>query len=308
MGQDGAVPEPDSPAWDGRGLPPIVSRRLERARTSGVATSLLSASAAAAISAVGFVPAGEVMGAVVQHLGWRGYGCGYAGFGSQFMFGATTVTSGGRNRWAGLGPYVKALYHGWDTALWRMLTEAAALGADGVVGVRLSRSRIDDGGNHEFLALGTAVRGRGVTRADRPFATHQSGTDLAKQLTAGWVPTGIAFGISAAVRHDDYRTQLQASSWGNTEVSGYTDLVAAVRHEARAHFTDRATRLGGESAVLDRMRLKVWEHEPAENHRDHYAEATVFGTVVTAFHRGTTAPTTSLSILPMRGTTVKETR
>lgn len=304
------MPDPAPPAWDGRGLPPVAAQRLERARTSGVASSLLSAPAAAALGAVGFAPVGEVMGAVVQHLGWRGYGCGYTGFGSQFQFafGASTVTSGGRNRWAGLGPYVKALYHGWDTALWRLLAEATALGADGVVGVRLTRSRVDDGGNYEFLALGTAIRGHGPVRAARPFATHLPGTDLAKQLTAGWVPTGIAFGISAAVRHDDYRTAVQASSWNNTEVSGYTDLVAAVRHEARAHFTDRASRLGGESAVLDRMRLRVWEHEPAERHRDHYAEATVFGTAVTAFHRGATAPPTSLSILPLRGTTVKESR
>lgn len=304
------MPEPDPPPWDGRGLPPVAAERLERARRSGVASSLLSAPAAAALRAVGFAPVGEAMGAVVQHLGWRGYGCGYTGFGSgfQLMLGSSTMTSGGRNRWAGLGPYVEALYHGWDTALGRMLAEAAALGADGVVGVRLTRNRVDNGGNHEFLALGTAIRGVGPVRADRPFATHQSGTDLAKQLTAGWVPTGIAFGISAAVRHDDYRTRMQAGSWSNTEVSGYTDLVAAVRHEARAHLTDRAHRLGGESAVLDRMHLRVWEHEPAENHRDHYAEATVFGTVVTSFHRGPTAPTTSLSILPLRGTTVKETR
>ena len=33
------------------------------------------------------------------------------------------------------------------------------------------------------------------------------------------------------------------------------------------------------------MGLRIWEIEPAENHRDHVAEATVFGTAIAQFHR-----------------------
>ncbi|MGZ4484163.1 MAG: heavy metal-binding domain-containing protein [Nocardioidaceae bacterium] len=298
---------PDLPPWDGRGLPPIATRRLARAADSGVATSLLSVPAATSLAGCGFRPVGEVMGCIVQHIGWAGYGCGYAGFGAS-MFGPSTVTSGGPSRWAGLGPYVKALYHGWDTALTRMLAEADALGADGVVGVRLTETRLDAGGNHEFLAIGTGVRGDGETRAARPFATDLDGQDLAKLLHGGWAPTGIAVGISAAVRHDDYRTLSQARSWSNAEISGYTELVSAVRHDARAQLEQRAARLGGEAGLVSEMSLSVWEHEQGEGHRDHYARATVTGTVATQFHRGRTAPTSSLRILPLRATPKESTR
>lgn len=289
------MPASDSSSWDGRGLPPVAAERLARAASSGVATSLLSAAGAAGLAAVGFAPVGEVMGCIVEHIGWRGYGCGSP-------YAPRTITSASGNVWAGLGPYVKALYRGWDTALARLLAEATALGADGVVGVRLSETRLDAGGNREFLALGTAVRGNSRSRADRPFVTNLGGQDAAKLLHAGWVPTGIAVGISAAVRHDDYRTQQQAWSWTNTQVDGYTDLVNAVRHDARTQFETRARRHGGEAVMVTGMGLRVWEHEPSEGHRDHYAEATFYGTTTTQFHRGKAAPTTSLSILPLRGT------
>jgi uncharacterized protein YbjQ (UPF0145 family) len=299
------MPDLERPPWDGKGLPPIAEQRLRRAAAAGVATSLLSAPAAVSLEGCGFSPVGEVMGCIVEHIGWRGYGCG-AGPGS---WSVGTVTSGTRNRWAGLTPYVDALYRGWETALSRMLVEAADLGADGVVGVRLTKARLGEGGNHEFVALGTAVRGHGPTRARRPFHTDLSGSDVAKLLHAGWVPTGIAVGIAAAVRHNDYRTYNQARMFaGNTEVTGYTDLVSRVRHDARTQFTRRAADLGGESATVSQMGLRVWANEPSENHVDHYAEATVIGTTATRFHRGEAAPTRSLSILPLRGTTREETR
>ena len=271
--------------------------------SSGVATSLLSVPEAVSLDGCGFTPVGQVMGCIVQHIGWKGYGCG-GYLGSSAV--PRTITSGSRNRWNGPGPYADALNRGWDSALTRMLAEASALGADGVVGVRLSQNAVDGLGNREFLALGTAVRGRGRTRAARPFASDLAGQDVAKLLHAGWVPTGIACGISVAVRHDDYRTRSQSRAWGNTEVDGYTELVAQVRHDARTQFGRRATRLGGEVALVSTMSLDVWEHEPSDNHTDHFAQAVVTGTVATRFHRGRTAPTSSLSILPLRGSNPKE--
>jgi hypothetical protein len=48
------------------------------------------------------------------------------------------------------------------------------------------------------------------------------------------------------------------------------------------------------------MALRSWEIEPAENHRDHVAEASVFGTSLVRFHTGGAAPTRSLTYLPLR--------
>jgi uncharacterized protein YbjQ (UPF0145 family) len=215
-------------------------------------------------------------------------------------WGIGTVTSGSGARFAGFAPYVDALYRGYDTALTRMLTEAQAMGADGVVGVRLSVAHLGQD-NREFTALGTAVRATGSVHAPRPFVTDLAGADVAKLLHAGWVPVSIAFGISVAIRHDDYATRSQATAWGwNTEVSGYTELVQHVRHDARARFAEHAARAGAEGAIVSDMGLHVWEREPAENHRDHVAESTVFGTTLAGFHQGRTAPTRALTILPLR--------
>lgn len=48
------------------------------------------------------------------------------------------------------------------------------------------------------------------------------------------------------------------------------------------------------------MGLHISEIEPSEGHRDHVAEASVFGTALVSFHQGSTTPTRSLTILPLR--------
>ncbi|MGH3850032.1 MAG: heavy metal-binding domain-containing protein, partial [Pseudonocardiaceae bacterium] len=188
----------------------------------------------------------------------------------------------------------------YGTALGRMIEEAVRMGADGVVGVRLSVSHLGTG-NREFVALGTAVRARSRTRPSQVFTTDLAGQDVAKLLQAGWVPGALVYGISVAVRHDDWATQRQAS-WGagNTEVSGYTELVIHVRADARQRFDHQVRSAGAEGAIVSSMSLEIGEITPAENHRDHVAEASVFGTALVSFHPGARAPTRSLTILPLR--------
>lgn len=294
--------------WDGRGLPPVAAERMRRFASTGLRTSLLTVPGAAGVQSVGFDPVGEVMGCIVQHIGWAGFGgCGYWGGGAGMLGGFSgyglssgPVTSSGRAGFVGYGPYVDALYHGYGTALARMTEEAAAIGADGIVGVRLSVSDLGND-NREFVALGSAVRARSRHRPARVFSTDLAGQDVAKLLQAGWVPCALVYGISVAIRHDDWRTQRQ-SSWGagNTEVSGYTELVAHVRADARYRFDQEARSTGAQGAIVSSMRLHIRGIEPSENHRDHVAESTVFGTALASFHQGATAPTRSLTILPLR--------
>ena len=154
--------------WDGRGLPPVAAARLERARRSGVKTSLLSVPAHTGVMAAGFTPVGEVMGCIVAHLGWSGYGgCGWAYGMAPPQY---TITSTNSRGYFGFGPYVDAKRSAWASAINRMLAECAALGGDGVVGVRLTESDLTEG-NREFVALGTAVRSQGQHPA-APDATH----------------------------------------------------------------------------------------------------------------------------------------
>ena len=283
--------------WDGRGLPPVAAERARRAAEGGAWTSLLTVPAAAGLEVAGFDPVGEVMGSMVQKIGWAGFrGCGAYGV----WGGGTTVTSSDRSRFSGFAPYVQALDLGYGTAMSRMVLEAQTIGADGIVGVNLRMSHMD-GGTREFTALGTAVRARSTSRPRRVFSTHLPGQDVAKLVAAGWMPTDLVFGISVAIRHDDWRTR-QQSSWGagNVEVSGYTELITHTRADARHRFGRHVHETGADGAIVDTMTLNVFEFEPAENHRDHVAEATVFGTALARFHTGAVAPSRSLTYLPLK--------
>jgi uncharacterized protein YbjQ (UPF0145 family) len=286
--------------WDGRGLPPVAAERVRRAAAGGAWTSLLSVPAAAGLEAVGLEPVGEVMGSIVQRIGWAGYGgCGVYGTYGMGWGPAPTVTSSS-GRFAGYGPYVEALRDGYRTALDRMALEAAAIGADGVVGVALSQTEME-GSTREFTALGTGVRARSSSRPRTVFTTHLPGTDTAKLLQSGWAPAALVFGISVAIRHDDWTTQRQASwSAGNTEVDGYTELVTHCRADARHRFADQVRRTGADGAVVDDMSLRVWSIEPSDNHRDHVAESTVFGTAVARFHAPAADRPRPLTYLPLR--------
>jgi len=288
---------------------------MERARAGGPASSLLSIAGQAAIEGCGFSIVGEVMGCIVEHIGFQGYGgCGYyyggmgggmGGLGGALGYrgggalGGGTVTSGSGVGLGGFAPYVEALYHGYDTAMVRMLTECRELGGDGVVGVSLTAKHLGEG-NREFLAYGTAVRAHSPTRPANLFSTMLPGNDVAKLLHGGWAPVSISIGISLAIRHDDWATLQQARTWGgNTEVSGYTQLVHQVRMDARHQFERRTAAFGAEGAITDSMQLDIWEIEPGENHRDHVALSSVMGTAITRFHTGADAPTSSLIVLPL---------
>jgi uncharacterized protein YbjQ (UPF0145 family) len=296
--------------WDGRGLPPAAQARVNRASTDGVHSSLLSIRGQAGVHSVGLDPVGEVMGCIVEQIGWASWGgCGiYGGMGGYggiggFALAAPTVTSGGGRGYGGFAPYVDALYRGWDTAMYRMLLEAQALGADGVVGIRWSQERLlDQGGAQEFVVRGTAVRARSDVRPAHIFTTDLPGGDVAKLMHAGWAPTELVWGISVSIRHDDYATRVAARPWStqNIEIPGYTELVTYARADARAMFEQRAARLGSDAATVSTMSLHIWEIEPGEGHRDHIAEAIVVGNSLVKFHQGASAPTDSRIVLPLR--------
>ena len=258
---------------------------------------MLTVPSAAGLSATEFEPVGEVMGSIVQNVGWGGYrGCGAwapNGFGGPL---------GPVEPAPAFGPYVDALRHGYDTALARLQLEASGIGADGVIGVRLTTGAFDQG-SREFRALGTAVRSRRAhPRLPQPFHTELAGQDVAKLLGDGWLPVRIVYGIAVLIRHDDMRTRSQVS-WmsGNGEVSGYTHLVTAARADARRDFTRQVAAAGAEGAIVSAMGLSVREIEPSENHRDHLAEATVFGNaVIAAADRPAPARPSALTMLPLR--------
>lgn len=282
------------------GLPQVALDRIARASASGVRTSLLSVPSAVSAHAVGLSPIGEVMGCIVQHVGWQGWaGCGYWGNG----YRQARVTTFGS-----YAPYVDSVRHGYDTALQRLSTEAKMLGADGIIDVRITVTHLGND-NHEFVALGSAVRlgdersGQGniPKSLPEPFLTDLPGADVAKLMLNGWMPTSIVYGIALAIRHDDWQTYAQSRSWMNTEVSGFTELTNNVRHQARQKVTAHAAAKSAEGVLITGSTMRVWEQEPSDGHRDHLAEARMFGTGIIRFPRPGVKPRpTSLTFLPLR--------
>jgi uncharacterized protein YbjQ (UPF0145 family) len=276
------------PNTDGDWLPDAARARLARYDEVGLKTSLLSVPGHVGVESVGVHPVAEVMGCIVQNIGWTG--------------GLNYGVGGGVGGYVGsvsFQPYVQALYHGFDTALSRMTTEAKAMGADGIVGIRLTRSRLGDS-SQEFVALGTAVRADSSRRPRRLFTTDLAGQDFAKLMQAGWVPVRIAIGIAVESQFLDWASRSQMSMMaGNTEVTAYTQLINRVRAKSRQAFASHARGTRADGAIVASMGLRSW-HQEAGNTPLLCAESSVFGTTIARFHTGQRAPTKALKIMPLR--------
>jgi uncharacterized protein YbjQ (UPF0145 family) len=273
-------------------------------RGSGTWGSALSTDEFAAIRGVGFEPVGQVLGACVYNVGYTGgYGCP-GGWSSGLFGGVVTAATqvSGQGGWNSFGPLTQAMYEARRKAIGRMTAECAALGGHGIVGVSLSLGPFPAGGL-EFRAIGTAVRGEGAPAPPHPFSSGLSGQDFAKLIRAGWVPVGLALGISIGARHDDWRTR-SSTFWGarNTEVAGYTELVNMARHDARVQLTADVRRMGADGVVVSANDLRVHEREcrMQENGRDHIAEVTIIGTATAQFASpAAAAPPGSLAVLSL---------
>jgi uncharacterized protein YbjQ (UPF0145 family) len=214
--------------------------------------------------------------------------------------GVTTVSGDGN--FGSFGPMVATLYEARRAAIARMTAECAELGGHGVVGVSLTIGAFPTGGL-EFKAIGTAVRAPGAAALARPFTSDLSGQDFAKLFLDGWMPVGLALGISVGARHDDWLTVTQ-TRWGagNTEVNGYTDVMTQTRHDAREQMERDVARQGADGVVVSTVTARVRDRDcPAqEGRRDHIVEATLIGTAITRFHASPrAAERPSLAILSL---------
>jgi uncharacterized protein YbjQ (UPF0145 family) len=295
-----------SEVHSGDELPPAAESRLAEIRRSGTWGSALSADEFTGIRSVGFEPVGQVLGAAVYNIGYTGgYACpgawaGYGGYATPYQ----SVTSvSGTGSIGAFRPMVQTLYQARRAAIGRMSAECKELGGHGVVGVLLTIGAFPAGGL-EFKAIGTAVRAPGGLRLRQPFTSDLSGQDFAKLIMAGWVPAGLALGISIGARHDDWLT-INQTRWGsgNSEVNGYTDLVNQSRHDARLQLDRDVTRMGADGVVVKTMDMRIREREcPMQEHRrDHIAEVTIIGTAIAQFSRSPAARAAggSLAILSL---------
>jgi hypothetical protein len=181
----------------------------------------------------------------------------------------------------------------------RARVDRAALGADGVLGVELTRTS-PDGEAQEYVALGTAVRAATKQRPRRPFTTDLPGQDVAELMRAGWVPVCVAIGVDGRAMADvdyeiGYGRSMLAGVYGNAEIDLPTALATDVRAAARVEFARAIGDAGADGGIVSAMTFDLWPVKDVAA----AAMATVTGTAIARFQESRTAPADVLKILPL---------
>jgi uncharacterized protein YbjQ (UPF0145 family) len=220
-------------------LPEATSKRLAELE-GGLFTSDLSVNEFLLIKEVGFHPVGFVMGSSIYHIGLQ------------------------TRKWGQsqeLDKLTAAMYNARELAMNRMEEEAAALGADGVVGVRLDVNYYEWGSDSaEFIAVGTAVKAENGqsyrNKLGKPFTSDLSGQDFWTIMQTGHVPQGLVMGT--CVYHIAHRGLGQAlgSIGQNAELPNFTQALYEARELAMTRMQDEAETLGASGIVGVRLEEK----------------------------------------------------
>lgn len=212
-------------------LDPVAGERLSHA--DKLFTSDLSINEFVLLHGAGFEPIDLVMGVSVYHVGFQ-----FTGIRQQQELPTLTEATY-RARW---------------NAMSRMQAEADALGADGVVGVRLEWRHQGEGEHLEFIAVGTAVRyapkpGAYRRASGQAFSSHLTGQDMTTLLRSGFVP--VAFVMGNCVFHVAVQGFMQTLKQvgRNAEMPQWTQGNYEARELAMSRMQAEAERDGADGVV-----------------------------------------------------------
>jgi uncharacterized protein YbjQ (UPF0145 family) len=244
-------------------LPAHAVERLKGLRTAahstGVFTSDFSVNEFLLVRKAGFEPIGLCMGTCVYHCG---------------------IQYGQWNKNQEMEVLSRAMYEARERAMSRMRAEAAAMGADGVVGVKLTIKRLEfDANMLEFIALGTGVvhaTGHNGFRAHDggPFTSDLSGQDFWTLLHSGYRPVEMVMG--SCVYHVAHRGFMQslATVGRNAELENFSSAMYEAREIAMERMQHEASVAKAEGVVGVDM------HEGSHGWQTHVIEFFAVGTAV----------------------------
>jgi uncharacterized protein YbjQ (UPF0145 family) len=230
------------------GVPDDAMRRLAAMRpgqSTSLFTSDLSVNEFLLVREAGFRPLGLVLGSSIYHVGLQ------LGRWSQNME---------------LESLSQAMYHARELAMTRMEAEAAALGADGIVGVRLEIEFKEFGNDlAEFIAVGTAVKAdeahaktpdgfSWLNNKGQPFTSDLSGQDFWTLLAAGYAPLGMTMGTCVYHIAHQRMTQKMANTGRNVEIPQFTEALYDARELAMSRMQAEAEALEAEGIVGVQLR------------------------------------------------------
>jgi uncharacterized protein YbjQ (UPF0145 family) len=242
-------------------------------------TSDLSVNEFLVVKQAGFDPLGLVVGSSIYHVGFQAV--------AYKQSTEVQVLS-------------QAMYFGRELAMTRMEEEAHALGADGIVGVRLETGSYTWGEDlSEFMAVGTAVRHRDGgsfrTREGKPFTSDLSGQDFGVLLSMGYSPLGLVMGSCVYhVAHQGWRQAWKTATSGqNIEMLNFTQALYDAREIAMERMQAEAKALGAEGIV------GVQVHEQSHSWESHIIEFLAIGTAIA--HNPAAKATPPTLVLPVSG-------
>ncbi|OIV37595.1 hypothetical protein BIV57_10265 [Mangrovactinospora gilvigrisea] len=235
---------------------------LQPGRPGSIFTSDLSVNEFLLVREAGFRPIGLVLGSSIYHVGIQ-------------------IGRWGKNQ--ELDTLSQAMYHARELAMTRMEAEAAQLGADGIVGVRLTVEAREFGSDvAEFIAVGTAVKadeappGGGSWRNNKgqPFTSDLSGQDFWTLIRAGYAPLGMTMGTCVYhIAHQKLGSVFN-NIGKNVEIEQFTQALYDARELAMARMQAEAEALHAEGIVGVQLN--------SHNHRwgGHTTEFFAIGTAV----------------------------
>jgi uncharacterized protein YbjQ (UPF0145 family) len=261
-------PADDAPdGISAQGVPADAMRRLaelQPGKQGSIFTSDLSVNEFLLVREAGFRPIGLVLGSSIYHVGIQ-------------------LGRWGKNQ--ELTTLSQAMYHARELAMTRMEAEAAQLGADGIVGVRLSVEAREFGNDiAEFIAIGTAVKaeqpapgGNGGSWRNlkgQPFTSDLNGQDFWTLIRAGYAPLGMVMGTCVYHIAHQRMGQMFSNIGKNVEIEQFTQALYDARELAMARMQHEAEELRAEGVVGVQLN--------AHNHRwgGHTTEFFAIGTAV----------------------------
>jgi uncharacterized protein YbjQ (UPF0145 family) len=280
-GQGVTAPEATTTISGGSAMPQAAAARIQRLETleeqdKNAFTSDLSVNEYVLLHKMGFDPLGYVLGTSIYHVGLQ-----YGNWKQSMELNLLTA----------------AMYNARELALDRMRTEAHALKADGIVGVRLDiQSHAWGASELEFVAQGTAVRakepnGRYQLEDGGPFTSDLSGQDFYTLVKAGHFPRAFVFGTCVYhVAHQSVRNAMKMAG-KNMEIPLFTEAVYTARELAMTRMEDESAHAGADGVVG--VRSSIYNHVWGE----HATEFLAVGTAVTTSEEsGIAEPTMTLSL------------
>ena len=247
----------------GQNIPEHALQRLAGLRSQGhpdgIFTSDFSVNEFLLVRKAGFEPVGLCVGSCIYHLGFQ-----FASWGSNMELDVLST----------------AMYEARALAMERMREEAAQMGADGIVGVRLTVKRLEwDDKILEFVAIGTGVvhaKGHPGFKGPngQPFTSALTGQDFWTLLQAGYRPLEMVMG--SCVYHVARRGPLAAlgSIGQNVELTNFSLALYEAREIAMERMQTEAAQASAEGVVGADL------HEGSHNWSPHVIEFFAIGTAV----------------------------